>query len=1414
MVRAARSSLFSLLLVATVVLQACGGGSAETAGPTGPGYTGSGLRILVVNDDGTRIELLSGTRTTRRIVLDKADPAINAQLALDAPVAGVLLLQTANSATLDIDSARLPIGTTLPVTLIAKNLDNGVTERVTVTVNVLSPAVVATGSLSPAGGALMSADGTVGIEVEAGQLAAPVGVSISTATTSSGIVKIQVTFDRDTGADNAKFTILPRPTATAIPDATAMGASAGGSRQQIQALSFSPYKVGTPWRSYMAYFTCDGAHRLKNSDVYPGNPAYSCFNGSGLANAIYIDQDKQAAQLNSSITHGKLIELKASGKSIVPVLFIHGYNLGGALAGGEDTWNDFPKLVSDLSSDTSGANTEYLPFEFRWRTDASFRVVADDLGDAIGDITGSVGNKKLRIIAHSFGGVLTRTLLQGLSNHYPKFASSIHVQSVLTLGTPHSGVFPKKSIVGGIGFPSGQDSVGFTFCGQVSCRQAGEDFSLSDAMAEATDAGNVAGGLMGDLASGRLPEKLPFVVGIGLKRSGGFNDLYDEGDGLISFNGQRFNPMVDSPLLDCRSDYSSSVREVILGADPSRRPDSPVLNNARGYAHSHFGASTSIPIGTAPDVTMEFAEPYVHCDRIDGCPHAALLVFRDTLDKPRQYCQPAPTVDAITPNRVTADGITKSLTLSGSGFADGNLVQFKWGSGPNVGQWIVSPGPGVTSSASQIVVPIDPGTSTSLVFVMVRVCRSVTQTTIDDCSDGAATVTLEPVQGPLPTVSSVAPNTMTADGLLQALTISGSGFTAGNVVQLKRGTGLDPGFWRTSPNAAVPSSPNQIVAQIDPGTVADVIFVRVCRSLIASTDQSCSSTPVGITVTPPVVPPPVPAPTVNSVLPTAMVANGLPQMLTINGSGFTINSIVQFRWTVGNGSNAWNDSASPITSRSALQIVLPMNPGAVPDTIRVRVCASATRTADSDCSSGVAAVQVAPEPPLPPSTPDVLPRQASFAPTSVSAGASIQVSFVVTNLGPGAAAISTAAVRINQSTVNPGTANAAIVDIPALAAGSSTGTLTVSVTAPATAGGYRVWVVADAGGTAGQATADKTNDALMLPTALTVNGVPTGPHVDTLVASPAMPSVGVPAVFTITGTNLPPAPTLSFPGCAGYVLNGWTQTRQQFGCTPTQAGTNMAASIVASSGGVIFTFNVTVNPIVPAAGPSGLFVGYYSEEPTARNPQSNDLPHYALLYINVPTSGGGFTGLMDAKLLACQTGADTAVISGSKSGATVTGSWAGTFDAVAQSGIFSGTYNAVSSSYYGDYTVAGGLQLISVPSCGLQYSVYPAGTWEALPIGGSSPSGFNLQVQAAGALVMWIPEPGTVMTMVAVIDEQDALNGVAGAVKFLSKSVQQPTSFRLGSVAGLVVGRTYIVSVTTATSYSQRTGSSSARLVK
>ena len=486
----------------------------------------------------------------------------------------------------------------------------------------------------------------------------------------------------------------------------------------------------------------------------------------------------------------------------------------------------------------------------------------------------------------------------------------------------------------------------------------------------------------------------------------------------------------------------------------------------------------------------------------------------------------------------------------------------------------------------------------------------------------------------------------------------------------------------------------------------------------------------------------------------------------------------------------------------------------VPGSYRVWVIADNNNTSGQDASaiandivlaSGVLTVSI-------PGAADIAVSTFNFSPTTVTAGVGVQIQFSVGNLGQGAANASTAAIRVNQSSTSASGTDLATVTVPGIAAGAISVPLTANIAAPTVPGTYRVWAVLDVNGTAGQTVAATANDAFISSAVLTVSPTQTGPRVDSFVVSPSAPSVGVPAVFTITGVSLPATPVLSFPGCAGYVLNGWSSTQQQYGCTPTQAGTNMAGTIVTATGITLYAFNVSVAPIIPAPGPSGLFVGYYSEDPTARNPQSNDLPHYALLVVTVPASGGGFSGLMDTKFLACQPGTDVGTISGTKGASTLSGTWSGTFDLVPQSGSFSGTYNATSASYYGDYTVAGGLQLVSVPTCGFQYSVYPAGTWEALPIGGGSPSTFRLL--ATGTQITWTAEIGTVMTMVSVIDELDALNGNSGAVKFLSKGVQQPASFNLGTVSGLVAGRAYIVSVTTATSYSQRTGAASVRVVR
>jgi pimeloyl-ACP methyl ester carboxylesterase len=150
------------------------------------------------------------------------------------------------------------------------------------------------------------------------------------------------------------------------------------------------------------------------------------------------------------------------------VLFIHGYSPGiFGVGGGKGTWKDFPRLLKKLG---------YVPFEFRWSTSARFQDVARDLGYVIKYLTRKT-DMQLHIVAHSFGGVLTRTLLQGVKLNGAYSDIGKRIASVTTLGSPHSGILD-KSCRFDRRLPLGQDTQRnvdfFELCGQLSCQQAGE----------------------------------------------------------------------------------------------------------------------------------------------------------------------------------------------------------------------------------------------------------------------------------------------------------------------------------------------------------------------------------------------------------------------------------------------------------------------------------------------------------------------------------------------------------------------------------------------------------------------------------------------------------------------------------------------------------------------------------------------------------------------------------------------------------------------------------------------------------------------------------------------------------------------------------------------------------------------------
>jgi len=131
-----------------------------------------------------------------------------------------------------------------------------------------------------------------------------------------------------------------------------------------------------------------------------------------------------------------------------PVLLIHGFisagNLG-ALSGGDEYFASLPKVLK------AGG---YDPFIFDWQTNASFTVVADDLARAIKIIGDSTG-KQVHLLAHSYGGLLSRTLIQGQAKNnqlYNRDFVEKYIASLTTVGTPHSGVWDHAVAIDGKNF--------------------------------------------------------------------------------------------------------------------------------------------------------------------------------------------------------------------------------------------------------------------------------------------------------------------------------------------------------------------------------------------------------------------------------------------------------------------------------------------------------------------------------------------------------------------------------------------------------------------------------------------------------------------------------------------------------------------------------------------------------------------------------------------------------------------------------------------------------------------------------------------------------------------------------------------------------------------------------------------------
>jgi PKD repeat protein len=693
---------FSAALAAT--LFACGGGGGSGSGPelsSAVKSIASGVTSLKASTPDGQIYGASGKSIQAGLSLATSTDTLNEDIVLSTESSGdtTVILGPFGWSIITI----APTNGTAAVKIIAKNSKTGGTDIFSVLVNGIATQAALTGNITDSGGSLTSLSGAV-VKFPSNNLASPVGGTVRETSSPTGETLVSITLDRDVSASDLKITFpdlnrgFDSVANAAATDTEATTKSTSIARKAMlsldqTAIAYATDKnsLGHLWtdgnclQKYEAYFNVSNARVPADREIKWGHIA------SFRGHTAFVNKNVSAELHSVAPCTTKTLDIG----SVEPVLFVHGF-LPATLGGGQATWANFPELAK-----ASG----FLPFEFRWKTNARFVDAAGDLARAIKTIHVKTGGKKVHIVAHSFGGVLVRTVLQGLSNNVTADMSSnleSKIASVTTLGSPFSGIsFTPVSVFSNdrlekVSLPKGEDAKTIGACLQISCHVLGKALPNLDEKDLAIFGISPTGGEHAATllqTANQLPP-VPIATGIGLRVDVLANKpIYGSGDSLISYQGQRFSPIDgEKPLRSASKVGMATVTETVLGTVRDVRPnyilnlvENAALNRKGGYLHSSITGitsnetnswSTNFSGSDSVDMGLE-AAPTINCDSVVLCDHAGFLLFRkNALANSSINRAPAAAITYTTAPLVAGNSVSFSGATSSD--PEGSLATYEW----------------------------------------------------------------------------------------------------------------------------------------------------------------------------------------------------------------------------------------------------------------------------------------------------------------------------------------------------------------------------------------------------------------------------------------------------------------------------------------------------------------------------------------------------------------------------------------------------------------------------------------------------------------------------------------------------------------------------------------------------------------
>lgn len=241
---------------------------------------------------------------------------------------------------------------------------------------------------------------------------------------------------------------------------------------------------------------------------------------------------------------------------------------------------------------------------------------------------------------------------------------------------------------------------------------------------------------------------------------------------------------------------------------------------------------------------------------------------------------PAPTLTSLNPNTAQAGSAAFTLTVNGTGFVNGSVV--RWNGNARTTAFV---------SATQLTAQITAADIASAGTAQITVFNG----TPGGGTSSGSTFTITP-PNPVPTLTSLSPNTAQVNGAAFTLTVNGTNFINGSVVR-----------WNGNARTTQFVSATQLTAQITAADIASTGTAQV--SVFNPAPGGGTSGNLSFTIVQP-----NPAPTIVSLTPNSVLAGSAAFTLTITGTGFINTSSV---W--------WNGAArqSTFVSATALTIQVP-----------------------------------------------------------------------------------------------------------------------------------------------------------------------------------------------------------------------------------------------------------------------------------------------------------------------------------------------------------------------------------------------------------------------------------------------------------------------------------------------------------